>query len=197
MYQKNKWKWTSVVFFCVLLCVLLLPACAQKESAQPQPIDEAVDTCTKCHMAIKNNGYAAQYITEDGKNVKFDDLGCMQTYIKDHPNVKVAAEFVEDSQSKEWIQLKDASYVFAMDVPTPMGYGMHAFKEKAAAESFSKTKGIGQVMTYNDIRQHEWKMDKSKMMKHEGMMQGGMMQMNGSPMQGHGNNGQMKGEHKQ
>lgn len=153
----------------VMICLVVLAACGKQQSVQPQPIDEAVDTCAQCHMAVKNNGYAAQYVTADGKSVKFDDIGCLYKYRKDHSEEKIAETFIQDSQTKEWVTLKDASYVYAMDVPTPMGYGIHAFKDKAEAEAFMKERGMGQLLTYDQLQQHTWKMDKSKMMPHEGM----------------------------
>lgn len=193
--RKRLWVITGMIF-----CLLVLAACGKKESVQPQPIDEAVDTCAQCHMAIKNNGYAAQYVTADGKSVKFDDIGCLHKYVGEHKEENIVESFVQDSGTKEWVTLKDATYVDAMNVSTPMGYGVHAFKDKAAAEKFIQEKGTGKVMTYEQLQQHEWKMDKSKMMPHEGMQHGDMKHDAKQDHGGqHGDSKQheeMKGEHK-
>ncbi|MFT9850131.1 nitrous oxide reductase accessory protein NosL [Aneurinibacillus sp. REN35] len=168
--RKKSWLFVGTM----MVFMLVLAACGKQESVQPQPVDEAVDTCAKCHMAVKNNGYAAQYVTEDGKSVKFDDIGCLHKHTAAHTEEKIADMFVQDSGTKDWVSLKDASYVYAMDVPTPMGYGIHAFKDKADAETFVKEKGVGELLAYDQLQKHEWKMDKSKMMPHEGMKHGEM-----------------------
>ena len=149
--------------FAVLVFAMMLVGCTAKKEVAAQPIDEAVDTCAKCHMAVKNNGYSAQYITEDSKSVKFDDIGCMEKYSNEHTDVKIAGKFIQDVNSKEWLKYEEASYVFAMDTPTPMGYGIHAFKEKTTADQFAADKK-GEVLTGEQIKTHEWKQDKSKMM---------------------------------
>lgn len=148
-------------FLTVLVLVGMLAGCAKKEVAA-QPIDEAVDTCAKCHMGVKNTGYAAQYITEDNKSVKFDDIGCMEKYANEHTDVKIAGKFIQDANSKEWVKYEEATYVLAADVPTPMGYGVHAFKDKAEAEKFATDKK-GNVLTAEQIKSHEWKKVNSNM----------------------------------
>lgn len=182
--------WIMLLSFCLLA---VLAACGQKAEAQPQPIDEKVDTCAQCHMAIKNNGYAAQYVTTDGKSLKFDDIGCLHKYEGDHKEDQIAARFVQDSQSKEWLKLENASYVLASSVPTPMGYGVHAFKDKTAADAFVKEKATGTVMSYTDLQKHEWKMDKGNMMPMDGMKHGDMKQ--GEAGQHHMQQGDMKPAH--
>ncbi|MBN6188868.1 nitrous oxide reductase accessory protein NosL [Aneurinibacillus sp. BA2021] len=171
MRETGKKSW---LFAAMFVLMLLLAACGKQESVQPQPVDEAVDTCAQCHMTVKNNGYAAQYVTEDGKSVKFDDIGCLYKHTVDHAEEKMAGMFVQDRGTRSWVPLKEASYVQASNVPTPMGYGIHAFTEKASAEAFIKEKGRGQLLTYEQLQQHEWKMDKHNMLPQEGMQHGGM-----------------------
>lgn len=149
--------------FAVFVFAMMLVGCTAKNEVAAQPIDENVDTCAKCHMGVKDNGYAAQYITEDGKSVKFDDIGCMEKYSNEHTDVKIAGKFIQDVNSNEWVKYEEASYVFDLDTPSPMGYGVHAFKEKATAEKFAADKQ-GELLTAEQIKTHEWKQDKSKMM---------------------------------
>lgn len=154
-------------FFAVLVFAMMLVGCTAKE-VTAQPIDEAVDSCAKCHMAVKDNGYSAQYITEDGQSVKFDDIGCMEKYSKEHTDVKIAGKFIQDANSKDWLKYEEATYVFALDTPTPMGYGIHAFNEKATADQFATDKK-GEVLTGEQIKTHGWEQDKSKMMMNMNM----------------------------
>lgn len=145
------------VFMMFLLMLAGIVGCSAKKEVTAQPVDETVDTCLKCKMAVKNSGYAAQYVTADGQSVKFDDLGCMETYLSAHADVKPAGKFIEDAKTKEWVKYESANYVFASSVPTPMKYGVHAFKDKAVAETFAKEKS-GQVLTLDKLKTHEWKM---------------------------------------
>ncbi len=141
--------------FAVLVFAMMLVGCTAKKEVAAQPLDEAVDTCAKCHMAVKNTGYAAQYITEDSKSVKFDDIGCMEKYSNEHTDVKIAGKFIQDVNSKEWLKYEEASYVFDLDTPSPMGYGVHAFKEKTTADKFAADKK-GEVLTAEQIKTHDW-----------------------------------------
>jgi copper chaperone NosL len=122
-----------------------VPAAGEAAKAAPPPVvlDPAIDACAECKMSVKDSGYAAQVIAKDGRVYKFDDLGCLLAYLKANPSVEAAARYVQDSGTKTWLGLEAAWYVVAKEVETPMGYGIHAFASKGAAEAFAAARKAG------------------------------------------------------
>jgi hypothetical protein len=45
-------------------------------------------------------------------------------------------QFVRDYNTKEWVKLSDASYVYDKTIRTPMALNVISFKEKKDAEAF-------------------------------------------------------------
>jgi copper chaperone NosL len=88
-------------------------------------------------MSVKDSGYAAQIIATDGKVYKFDDIGCLFAFQKDHSDLKVSARYVQDAGTKAWIVLDSAWFVVSKEVATPMSYGAHSFASEAGAKTFS------------------------------------------------------------
>ncbi|MGO0063149.1 nitrous oxide reductase accessory protein NosL [Brevibacillus fluminis] len=126
------------------------------ESVQPVPIDEGVDICEVCNMSVPNSAFATELIVESGRVYKFDDIGCMQEWIKEHNDEKIKAEFVRDHQSAEWLDRGQAVYAFDPSFRTPMGYGVLSFKDKAGAEALIKQEQKGTLLTAEELKSHQW-----------------------------------------
>lgn len=125
---------------------------ASQEAPGPVPLDPAIDVCAKCGMSVKDSGYAAELIADNGKVYKFDDLGCLLAYQKNNPGVAAAARYVQDAGSHAWVALEQAFYVLSKDVDTPMGYGIRAFSQKADAQKFaSARKDKPKVVGFADL----------------------------------------------
>ncbi|WEK55911.1 MAG: nitrous oxide reductase accessory protein NosL [Candidatus Cohnella colombiensis] len=161
-------KWT--VALMIILVVSALTACgATKYSALP--IDESVDVCAKCKMLIKDDAFATQLTTKDGKTYKFDDLGCMNSWKHANSSEEIGMDFVRDYNSLEWIEYSKASYVYDASFRTPMAYGIVSFKDKQSAEAYINEQGKGTLMSATDLTSHTWKqnvegMDMDKMKDH-------------------------------
>ena len=111
------------------------------------------EKCAFCNMKVyqKNNklgAFTAQAIDDKGKNLFFDDAGCMLNYEREH-NVTLE-KFVRDYDSKEWIHLEDAAVV-AGDIKTPMNYGFAYFAQKADAQKFIDKHEGSKLVTVEDI----------------------------------------------
>lgn len=125
------------------------------------------EKCAFCNMKVyqKNNemgAFTAQAIDDKGKNLFFDDAGCMLNYERDHD--VTLEKFVRDFDSKEWIHLEDAAVV-AGDIKTPMNYGFAYFAQKADAQKFIDEHDGAKMVAVHDIddKAHEKMKMKMKM----------------------------------
>lgn len=90
-------------------------------------------------MAISQNRYAAELVDRDGNVWKFDDIGCMLHYSRDHRlNPQSQTFFVMDYHSKQWLDAARAIYVRSTEIESPMAGGIVAFEDQANAAEFSR-----------------------------------------------------------
>lgn len=145
---RNRSGLTLVIF----ITFLLLSACGGQASAEPTPptIHYGEDVCVFCGMIISEERYAAGYITREGEQRIFDDIGDMfqaQLAWQD----EVVAYFVHDYESNRWARAETAHYVLSEALPTPMLSGLVACDsaEKAAALAAEVN---GQVLTFSELQ---------------------------------------------
>ncbi|WP_194233954.1 nitrous oxide reductase accessory protein NosL [Paenibacillus donghaensis] len=166
--MKIKRAWMPVAMLA--LGALMMSACGDKKY-EAVPINEDVDICAECKMQVKDDAYATQLTMADGKNYKFDDIGCMENWEKEHAQEKLGMDFVRDYNDKSWIEHDKATYVYDASIRTPMAYGVISFKDKKSAEDFVAKQGAGKIMDAKELEAHDWKQNKDMMkmmMEHEG-----------------------------
>ena len=113
-----------------LLFVLLLIGCA---SSEIKPVDLfPEDQCAQCRMAVSNDAFASEIITEEGEVFKFDDLGCLEQFINGNNELVVGKIFVKDYTSRSWLA-KEQSVIIQTSLKTPMGSGMVALADSVTA----------------------------------------------------------------
>ncbi|OPA72959.1 hypothetical protein BVG16_31370 [Paenibacillus selenitireducens] len=161
----------------VLLGLIMLAGCGNKYEALP--IHEDVDICAICNMQVKDDAFATQLTTKDGKNYKFDDIGCMNKWKKQNGTENIGMDYVRDYNDKEWIEYDKATYVYDASIRTPMAYGILNFKDKTSAETFVAEQGVGKIMNAQELATHDWKQntDMMQMMGEDGHMHEGMEDM--------------------
>lgn len=147
----KKWSYALVIIFALSLVM----GCGQKEY-KPAAIVEGVDVCVVCNMLIKDDAFATQIVTKDGKYLKFDDLGDMNVWKQKNGLENIGMDYVRDYNDKEWIEFSKATYVYDKSLRTPMAYGVISFKDKASAEAFIKEQGVGQIMAADQLSGHTW-----------------------------------------
>ncbi len=130
----------------------LLAACG-RGAAEPQPPEIAYgeDVCEACGMIIDDARFAAASLTTDGRMHKFDDIGDMFAYQRAHPEEQVRAWFVHDYTSETWLRGEAAFYAVSSQVASPMGHGIAAFEDRAAAEAFARERN-GEALAFDDLR---------------------------------------------
>ncbi|MHA6480403.1 nitrous oxide reductase accessory protein NosL [Paenibacillus sp. strain BS8-2] len=162
--MRKQWSWMGVI----LVLTLVLTACGEKQY-EAQAINEETDICVICKMAIKDDQYATQIVTKDGQSLKFDDIGCLNTWKTENGTDTIGAAFVRDFNSKQWLPYDKAYYAYDPTYQTPMAYGIVSFEKEEDAKSFIAEKGTGTLMTSADLTNHTWavNMDMMNMDGHE------------------------------
>ncbi|MFH5185404.1 nitrous oxide reductase accessory protein NosL [Paenibacillus sp. TAB 01] len=155
--KKSIWLFISIVGIFIVLS-----GCG-KDKYTAIPINEATDKCAICNMQVKDDAFAVQLTTKEGKNFKFDDLGCMNEWISKNGIETVGAEFVRDYNTKEWISYNTASFVYDATFKTPMAYGIYSFKDKPSAQKFIDEQKKGKLMGPEDLKNHTWERAKGTM----------------------------------
>ncbi len=123
-----------------LLAILVLSvaalsfACSSSIDLEATPdVRIGEDIFEECGMIISEEVYSAAYRLSDGKQKAFDDIGDMVAHYRLHDD-DVAAFWVHDFNSVEWIRAEDAFFVASHNLVTPMGHGIAAFVELAPAQ---------------------------------------------------------------
>ncbi|UOQ84084.1 nitrous oxide reductase accessory protein NosL [Gracilibacillus salinarum] len=147
----------SIKFLGVLLCSLFILAACGNDEVQPVDIDESTDTCVVCNMQVMNSQFATEVVMDDDKVQKFDDIGCMYEWLHENGGEGVAAQFVRDYNTKDWVEGDQATYVYNQSVKTPMSYNVISFTEKEDAEQFVE-ENDGELLTYDQLQDHKWEM---------------------------------------
>jgi copper chaperone NosL len=133
----------------LLLGALWLAGCG-KPKFEPVEI-AAEDMCAFCKMAISEKRYAAEFLNSDGDVFKFDEIGCLANQLKTRQNRRdIAAFFVVDYDSRQWVNAEQAYFVRSEEFKTPMSGHIVAFKyrskaDEAAANYHGNLLGFGEV----------------------------------------------------
>lgn len=143
----------SLTFAAALLSLYFLSSCAPSISQQKPPeISYGLDVCEQCRMLIDSPEFSAGFTTPSGRAHKFDDIGCMLTFIRKHPeeNPGHNAVYVADYKTKTLVDGKKVFFVRAKKVSTPMGYGIIAFENKSSARAFP-LQSSDQILSYDEV----------------------------------------------
>lgn len=159
----KKRTWTTIMGAIIGISLFVI-GCGKQET-QPVEIVEGVDKCDVCHMHVANDKHATELVLQDGKVLKFDDIGCMHTWTKEHGTEQVDTQFVRDYYKAEWLKADQAAFAYDKTFKTPMGYGVLSFQDKAAAEAFVQKQKTGVVMNAEGLNSHTWEHSMSEHMK--------------------------------
>jgi len=147
--MKKKW------LGALLATSLLLTACGNKEY-EAKESNKQTDICKICNMSLANEKYAGQIALKNGDYEMFDDLGCLMDYYKTMNKDDIGEAFIKDNDSDEWLDVEKSTFVYDKKVPTPMSYGVIAFKDEAAAKKSVEKNGSGKVMSFDELKSFNW-----------------------------------------
>lgn len=112
-----------------LLTLGLVVAC----NNEPQPIDYGNDNCDFCEMTIVSKAYAAQSVSQKGKQYKYDAIECMVNDQLQHNydmEINLVANF---EQPGSMLDVNKSLFVINDTIKSPMGANLAAFKEDTPA----------------------------------------------------------------
>ena len=137
------WTW------CLIIGVAVLANC-QRQTVEPVALAPE-DMCSFCKMAISEKRYAAEFIDSEGQPFKFDDIGCMVSFIKSKGDKdRISAYFVMDFDDRQWLKAGAAYYVHSTELQTPMSGQLVAFKDEARATE-AVGKYHGKLLRFDDL----------------------------------------------
>lgn len=148
-----------IVLLSLLLSITMISTSqgSQDPAAGPQEITADL-ACGKCAMfPAQYPQWQAQVVFNDGKMTPFDGGKCMFGFLftmsesaQGHSTDDIAAVWVREFNTGDWIDGKGAHYVVGSDKMGPMGKELIPFGDAASAERFQKEHG-GQIARYDAI----------------------------------------------
>lgn len=145
----------KILISMILLAGVLLAGCGTKEY-KAKEINPETDVCAICNMSIADEKYAGQIAMKNGDYAMFDDLGCLMQYYNKMNKDELGEAFIKDAESKDWLNVEKSAFVLDEKIPTPMSYGVIAFKDEAAAKAYIEKEGSGKVMNFDDLESFDW-----------------------------------------
>jgi copper chaperone NosL len=127
---------------------LFAAGCGKGDDVGPPDIHFGQDTCHACGMIIEDDRYAAAVVTESAggevERQSFDDAGEMLEFQPPAGATKVR-RYVRDAATRRWLDADSATLVKTRDLQTPMGSGVAAYADPAAARATIEAHG-GEVL---------------------------------------------------
>lgn len=115
----------------VLAAALFAAACGVRAEGPPEIVVDRTP-CSRCGMLISELLYAAAYQAPGEAARVFDDIGCLRDAARaETGDLRI---WVHDATDGQWLNAFEAVYVASPSIRTPMGGGMLAFRQPAAAD---------------------------------------------------------------
>lgn len=144
---------TPVAAARLLLAAALALALAACRAPGPGVIRYDTDACDHCRMTIADASFAAQLVTTTGKVYRFDDPGCLASFVAGArvAPAEVHAAWVNDHERPDTpVRVEDAVFVISDRIRTPMNSGVAAFGTRASAAALQARTG-GQLLPWADV----------------------------------------------
>jgi copper chaperone NosL len=130
--------------------ILFTTSCS---SSEPAPIRLGKDECANCKMILTDPKFGAEILTKTNKVYKFDDVNCLNNYIKN--NEKIASQvnlifFVDYAREGQFVQANQAFYLQSEELKSPMGGAVAVFTNQE-----DLTKAASMLMQSNTITWNE------------------------------------------
>lgn len=131
----------GIIAIWLLAAIASLHGCRGAALLGPPTLRMGRDECAECGMIISEDRFSSALLIErDGirEHILFDDIGCMLDYERSHADQAVKERFVHEHDTRAWRTASGSAFVCSDSITTPMGSGLAAFADTAAAEDRAK-----------------------------------------------------------
>ena len=137
----------------IALSAALLAACESNATRPPEIVVDRT-ACSHCRMFVSEPIYAAAYRTDNAEPRVFDDIACLVASLRreslsaDSSGLRV---WLQDGNGGGWIESGAPVLVSSAIFRTPMGGGVVAYRDAAAAAQAVSTYQGQVVGTLSDL----------------------------------------------
>ena len=118
----------------ILASMLVLAGCGS-DPLPPATVDARGDACAFCRMTVSAAGVAAQVVAPGEDPRFFDDIGCLASFLNEHPKQPAGAiAYVADHRTRNWVRAGAALYTRVPDLDTPMGSHLVAHADERSRQ---------------------------------------------------------------
>ena len=127
----GSWRLVVGSWKLTMAAALLAFGCSAAPSGPPEIVVDR-SACSHCGMLFSELAYAAAYRAEGAEARVFDDIGCLRTAARGEGGPLTF--WFHDAGDREWIEGAAATFVASPEIPSPMGGGIIAYRDRAEAE---------------------------------------------------------------
>lgn len=118
---------------------------------RPAALDPGGQACQYCRMVLVDRRFASQIVAAYEEPRFFDDLGCLNNYLKGRPALPDdAVVYVADHGTTAWVPGRQAVYTRVEMLSAPMGSHIIAH-ENAASRQADREAAAGSPVTLQEV----------------------------------------------
>jgi copper chaperone NosL len=137
-----------IKLFIGIALLLLTFSC----KVEPAAIEYGKDQCSFCVMNIVDKTHAAQYVTNKGKQFKFDAIECLVNDLSEKNEADLAIILVANYDNPgEMIDAKTATFLISKAIKSPMGANLSALATSEKALELQQ-KHSGEIYTWAALK---------------------------------------------
>lgn len=126
-------------------CLLAFALSCSRRPPAAEPVPVGRVNCARCGMMISSERQSAEWVAPGEETRFYDDIGCLAADARTLPGGGV--RFVHVTGAR-WAPAENAFYARPPDESTPMGYGVVAFADRAAAAARDRE---GRARTWQEL----------------------------------------------
>ena len=122
-------------------------------SSGPEPFAFGKDLCHTCKMGIIDPKFGAELITKKGKVYKFDDVSCLNFYLRSNatePADISQLQVINFEKENDFLPIDQAIFIHGPAVKSPMGSHAAAFASRDKAEKMN-TSLQGELLSWKEV----------------------------------------------
>ena len=149
--KREKKKNLSIAAVAIIFLPLVFSSC----SSGPEPIQLGKEACDHCKMTISDPRYGGEIVTAKGKVYKFDDLGCLTSFMSENSLSKADIKdiyAVNFSGDHNLVRFDEHLLLFKCDqLHTPMNGNTAAFDNSDSLAVLMKQYKKGIPLNWDEL----------------------------------------------